>query len=166
MNCRPQLQLAPLTGDNLMINLFFCDKRAWAGMEPIEMSAGLSCRSRPVMPRLGRSAFLLIPVRSGDVSGKCEPHLSPGLCSEKARKWRIIHHHHCCSPTMRALVWAYCSYMFMQSERKRSIQPGLCAVLFLSMLGKQIEGEVEPCSTRYIHNEMRLHWSGYPEVMH
>lgn len=40
------------------------------------------------------------------------------------------------------------------------------AVLFLSMLGKQIEGEVEPCSTRCIHNEMRLHWSGYPEVMH
>jgi len=56
------------------------------------------------MPRLGRSAFLLIPVRSGDVSGKREPHLSLGLCSEKARKWGIIHHHHhhhhCSSPAM------------------------------------------------------------------
>lgn len=51
-------------------------------------------------------------------------------------------------------------------QKGRSVQLGLRAVLFLGMLGKQIEGEVEPCSTRYIHNEMRLHWSGYPEVMH
>lgn len=62
------------------------------------------------------------------------------------------------------LSFAFCTYVFMQAEMEKCT--GLHAVLFLGMLGKQIEGEVEPCSIRYIHNEMRLHWSGYPEVMH
>lgn len=83
------------------------------------------------MPRLGRSAFLLIPLRSGDVSGRREPHLSLSLCSEKARKWGMIHHHHhCSSPAMRALVLAYCSYMFMQSEREKCTARALCCLIF------------------------------------
>lgn len=69
------------------------------------MSAGLSCRSKPVASRQGRSAILLIPERSGDVSGRREPHLSQSLSSEKARKWGIIyHHHHCSSPAMNVLL--------------------------------------------------------------